>query len=885
MSQELSKQYDPKAVEATWYQCWLERGYFHADVDPARPAFCITIPPPNVTGELHMGHALQHSIHDLIIRWKRMQGLNTLCLPGTDHASISTQMKVVQQLRSEGIDWRALGREKFLERCWQWTEKYGGAILGQLKSLGCSYDWRRTRFTLDDGYYRAVLTAFVHFYERGWVYRGLRVVNWCPTCQTTVSDLEVEHKPVDSHLWHIRYPAEDGGEGVVVATTRPETMLGDTAVAVNPADDRYRSRVGTRVRLPLMERLIPIVADDFVDREFGTGAVKVTPAHDPNDFEIGQRHGLPSVVVIDPERRMTAEAGRFAGLEQTEARKQVVAALEEQGLLVGTEPYQHQVGHHDKCGTLLEPLAMEQWFVRMRELADLALKEIHEGRVTFTPERFRTAEVQWLEKIRDWNISRQLWWGQRIPVWTCEGCGEVIVQVEAPAACPKCGAGALTQDPDVFDTWFSSALWPFATLGWPEETPELSYFYPTDLMITGRDILFLWIARMMYCSEEFLGKEPFRRVLVHPTVQNHEGKRMSKSLGTGIDPLDLTAEYGTDATRFGLVYQCGGSQDIRFQRDRLEMCRNFCTKLWNVSRFVLMNLGDQQASVPSRPPGDLELADRFILSRLEKAVAAVNGALDRLAVDEAAQRIYSFVWDELCDVYVERAKPRLALGGTAATHVREMLLYVLERSLRLAHPFMPFITEEIWQRLPHQGETIMKADYPKADDAWFDGDAERLMSQSVIEHAQVIRNVRATYEMKGSEDLPFRTTQDISDETAQSYLEQDVRGRLIRDSAEWTALSAESFSTSGTTASGAVVDVLIPRTDTLRQYIERERGRLERQIASVDKELARTTRKLSDPNFRSRALRSVVEEEERIHQELEHKKAELKVRLKDLPTL
>jgi valyl-tRNA synthetase len=869
MSQELPKSYDPKSVESRWYQYWMERGYFHADVDPARPAYCITIPPPNVTGELHMGHALQHSIHDLIIRWKRMQGLNTLCLPGTDHASISTQIKVVQQLRSEGIDWRALGREKFLERCWQWTEKFGGAILSQLKSLGCSYDWRRTRFTLDDAYYRAVLTAFVHFYERGWVYRGLRVVNWCPTCQTTVSDLEVEHKMVDSHLWQIRYPAEDGGEGVVVATTRPETMLGDTGVAVNPADDRYRDRAGARVRLPLMDRLIPIVADDFVDREFGTGAVKVTPAHDPNDFEIGQRHGLPSIVVIDKERRMTAEAGRFAGLEQTEARRQVVAALEEQGHLVGTEPYQHSVGHHDKCGTRLEPLALEQWFVRMRELADLALKQIREGRVTFEPERFTAAEVQWLEKIRDWNVSRQLWWGQRIPVWTCDACGAEIVQVDAPETCTKCGGGALTQDPDVFDTWFSSALWPFATLGWPEETPELAYFYPTDLMITGRDILFLWIARMMYCSEEFMGQEPFRRVLVHPTVMNHEGKRMSKSLGTGIDPLELTAEYGTDATRFGLVYQCGGSQDIRFQRDRLEMSRNFCNKIWNASRFVLMNLPPGSASVPpaSVPASsDLELADRWILSRLERAVAFVNEALERLAVDEAAQRIYAFIWDEFCDWYVELAKPRLTGGDAeAAERVRGLLTTVLERSLRLAHPFMPFITEAIWQSLPGAGESIMIAPYPAAEEGRLDEAAEREMEQ-VMEVTRALRSLRAELGVPPSQPVEAAV---IGTENgfAVGYVESLARATVRRERPEGKALAA--------LAGG--LEVLLPVAGLMD--LERERARLQSELAAVEKDLTRVNGKLGTPSFVERAPAEVVEKERRILAELNEKKAKLAERL------
>jgi valyl-tRNA synthetase len=638
-------------------------------------------------------------------------------------------------------------------------------------------------------------------------------------------------------------------------------------VAVNPADDRYTALVGTRVRLPLMDRLIPIVADDFVDREFGTGAVKVTPAHDPNDFEIGQRHQLPSVVVIDNERRMTDEAGRYAGLEQTEARAQVVAALEEQGLLVSTEPYQHSVGHHDKCGTLLEPLAMEQWFVRMRELADLALKEIREGRVTFSPERFTAAEVQWLEKIRDWNVSRQLWWGQRIPVWTCESCGEVIVQVDPPAVCRKCNGKALAQDPDVFDTWFSSALWPFATLGWPNETPELSYFYPTDLMITARDILFLWIARMMFSSEEFMGKEPFRRVLVHPTVMTHEGKRMSKSLGTGTDPLDLTAEYGTDATRFGLIYQCGGSQDIRFQRDRLEMSRNFCNKLWNASRFVLMNLDPGSAAVPpASPSGDLELADRWILSRLERAVGAVNEAQERLAVDEAAQRIYSFVWDEFCDWYVELAKPRLTGGDpAAAAQVRGLLLHVLERSLRLAHPFMPFITEEIWQSLPGAGESIMIAPYPSEQTDRSDPAAEAEMEQ-VMEVTRALRSLRAELGVAPSQSVEAAVL-GARNGFAAGYVEALARATVRRDRPEGKAL----------TALAGGLEVLLPVAGLMD--VERERARLQGELAGLEKELARVNGKLGNPSFIERAPAEVVEKERAILAELTEKKAKLTERL------
>jgi valyl-tRNA synthetase len=872
MKTDLPTKYDPQAVEKHWYDFWLERGYFHADVAPGRPKYCITIPPPNVTGELHMGHALQHSIHDLIIRWKRMQGFNTLCLPGTDHASISTQMKVVQQLQQEGLSRHDLGREKFIERCWQWTEKYGGTILSQLKSLGCSYDWRRTRFTLDDAYCRAVLTAFVHYYERGWIYRGHRVIQWCIECQTTVSDLEMVHKEITSSLWHLRYPAADGDGEIVVATTRPETMLGDTAVAVHPGDDRYRDMVGRELMLPLMNRRIPVVADEHVNPEFGTGAVKVTPAHDPNDFEIGQRHGLPQLIVIGTDGKMTSEAGEYAGLDRQAARRRVEEDLREGGFLVKIEEHTHQVGHHDRCDTILEPLLMEQWFVKMRELADMALAQIRRDEVRFIPERYAAQEIQWLENIRDWNISRQLWWGQRVPVWTCEACGKVIVQADAPENCTGCNSAQLRQDEDVLDTWFSSALWPFATLGWPEVTPELEYFYPTDLMITARDILYLWIARMMYCSQEFMGTIPFRDVLVHPTVQTHEGKRMSKSLGTGIDPLDLTERFGTDATRFGLYYQCGGSQDIRFTEERLEMARNFCNKLWNASRFVLMNLADEEPPAPAAAElargGGLEPADRWILSRLQRAVADVTAALGAYAVDDAAQRIYSFVWDEFCDWYVELAKPRLSAPGESIDP-RRVLLHVLESTLRLAHPFMPFITEALWQSLPGTGESIMIARYPTPESVLQDSQTESEIASTI----DILRTARQKAMEAGQRlNQPFDLF--IYGKEPKHDIARDYAGRILTRANIMNELAPENSNVFTAAASGAVVSVPISGSIDLTSELQKT----DAEIAGLLKEYDRAAAKIANEKFLSRAPQAIVAKERRILAELEAKLEQLRER-------
>jgi valyl-tRNA synthetase len=945
VANELSKAYDPAQTESRRYRFWMERGCFAAPVDSDAPAFSITIPPPNVTGELHMGHALQHAIHDLIVRRKRMQGFNTLCLPGTDHAGISTNIKVDQMLKAEGTDRYEVGRDGFVARAREWTLKYGGTILGQLQALGCSYDWSRTRFTLDEfveegpdtadwalgklytesGYARAVLSSIVRYYERGWVFRAERIVNWCPQCQTTLSELEMEYRDVQSHLWHLRYPAKDGGEGLVVATTRPETMLGDTGVAVSPSDERYRDLVGKTLVLPLLEREIPVVADHHVDPAFGSGAVKVTPAHDPNDWEISTRHPdlLPAITVMDDQGVMTEAAGPYAGLPRMEARERVLKDLEDRGLLVKVEEYSHSVGHHDKCGTVIEPLLKLQWWVRCDDLARKALDAIRAGRVTYTPERFTQMETEWLASIRPWCISRQIWWGHRIPFHYCLQCdpgvsrreraalevrenAQPIASVDPPENCPRCGSTELAQDPDVLDTWVSSALWPFATLGWPRETPELAAFYPTDLMITGRDILFLWVARMIMTGEEFVGREPFREVLVHATVMTEDGKRMSKSLGTGVDPLELIRLYGADATRFGLTSLVTETQDIRFKMqwesggkaatgpddrlaraEQIEQMRNFCNKLWNISRFVLMNMGDQPPAlrdldrrgleslkgfeidrkdacllVGERKDAGLELADHWILSRFAAASAAVNDALDRYALGEASWTLYHFLWDDFADWYLELAKPRLRSENPQV--VRDVLLHVLEAALRLAHPFLPFVTEEIWQSLPgiREGGVLMQQRYPGAHADLRDPEAEAAM-EAVTEVVRALRNLKAEL------GVPQQVVEAYVAEDPRlnlAYVEQAARVRVTHQRPTGPAANALA----------AGIDVAIA-TEGLIDPVA-EKAKIEKELAAARKELQGVEGRLNNEQFHSRAPAEVVGKVKAQHAELLDRIAKLEAR-------
>ena len=767
--------YEPQAVETKWMEYWDAQGYNRAKVTPGAPRFCITIPPPNVTGDLHIGHALQHAIHDAIIRYQRMLGKETLCLPGTDHAGIATQMKVEQQLASEGLTKYQLGREQFLERMWQWKSHYGGTILRQLRLFGASYDWERERFTLDAGYTKAVRTAFTRLYDKELIYRGTRIINWCPSCETAISDLEVEHEDRAGHLWHIRYPFADGNGSLVVATTRPETMLGDTAVAVNPNDERYAAMLGRMIMLPLQNREIPLIADEFVDPSFGTGAVKVTPAHDPNDAEIGLRHKLDAPIVIGKDGHMTDEAGDFRGLERNEAREAVLIALQRLDLLEKIADHDHSVGICARCCTTIEPLLSEQWFVKMAPLGEHVLRAIREALVNYQPERFARYSTEWMENVRDWCISRQLWWGHRLPVYSCLDCGKEFAAIDEPKECPDCKSSRLEQDANVLDTWFSSALWPFATLGWPEKTPELDYFYPTNLMITGRDILYLWVARMIFSGMEYLPELqqgiPFERVFVHPTVQNFEGKRMSKSLGTGVDPLELMGKYGTDATRFGLCGMATATQDVRLQEVReaewnptqpekgrsfpfFVQGRNFATKIWNASRFALMNL---QVDTPAQAIG-CTLADKWILSRYARTLANVTESLEEYRLDQATTSLYEFFWNEFCDWYLEMAKPALRSSDPAvADGTRATLAFVLENALRMLHPFMPFITEEIWQQLPHSNgarESIMISAWPVQNNDLINSEAEESMAL-LVETISAVRKLRSEQAVNPSQKVRY----------------------------------------------------------------------------------------------------------------------------------
>jgi len=918
--QQFPTSYDPKELEERWYRFWEEQGFFYAEVDDQRPSFCITIPPPNVTGSLHMGHALNHTIHDIVARYKRMKGFNVLVVPGTDHAGIATQVVVEKELAKEGKTRYDLGREKFLERVWQWKEQYGGIILQQMRKLGCSYDWRRERFTMDEHYARAVLETFIRLWQEGLIYRGYRIVNWCPRCLTALSDLEVERNEEGEpgYLWFIRYPFKTqhpalrtSHEFIVVATTRPETMLGDTAVAVNPDDERYKHLIGATVILPLVGREIPIIADPAVDPEFGTGAVKVTPAHDPADFEIAERHNLPKVLVMDDYGRMVNVPERFNGLDRFTAREEVVKALQEQGLLERVEEYRVPLGRCYRCDTVIEPLLSLQWFVRMKPLAELALQVIRDGKIAYLPERFARLTIEWLENIKDWCISRQIWWGHRIPIWYCLDCNEgkwelkrwgseeryhfaedakAFAAIEAPKQCPECGGNNLVQDPDVLDTWFSSAIWPHAVLGWPDDTPELRKFYPTDLMITARDILYLWVARMVMTGVKFAGDIPFRTVYVHPTVLTREGKRMSKSLGTGIDPLDLLDKYGADGLRFGLIVQAEAGQDLRFHEERLEMARNFGKKLWNAARFVVTardegrgTRDEKESIVATNAPRPAPLPVRWILSRLHKTIAQVNEAMDNYELADAAKAIYNFVWDEFCDWFVEISKPAMQRDEMAEMY-RQTLVTVLETSLRLLHPFMPFVTEELWQRLKEtgrgtgdEGRALIVAKYPEADERFFDEEAERNMS-FLMELVRRVRAIRA--------DLGIPTAKvDIV-----LACDSEEISQLVRDNLWWLQfvgrINEVKFVKFGETIPQAVselvnsAEVFVPLTGVVDIGKLRERWR--KRLSELTRELERVQARLSNPQFVERAPAEVVDAERQRLADLQAQLETLQRRLRSL---
>ncbi|HEX2998662.1 MAG TPA: valine--tRNA ligase [Armatimonadota bacterium] len=882
--EELPKAYEPGQVEQKWYQYWVDNGYFHTEVDRSRKPFCITIPPPNITGSLHMGHALCYTLQDILVRWRRMQGYNTLCLPGTDHAGIATQNVVEKKLAKQGLTRHDLGREKFLEQVWDWKEEYGNTIIRQFKTMGYSFDWDRLRFTLDEGYVDAVLEEFVRLYHEGYIYRGARVTNWCPRCRTAISDIEVEHEDQPAHLYHISYPFADGEGSITVATTRPETLLGDTAVAVNPQDERYIGAHGRMLTLPLVGRTIPVVADEYVDPAFGTGAVKVTPAHDPNDFEIGMRHRLPQIVVIGQDATMTEEAGKYKGMDRFACRKQVVEDLREQGFLVKIDDYSHSVGHCERCGTVLEPLLSEQWFVRMKELAQPAIEAVKQGRIRFIPDRYARVYLDWMENIRDWCISRQLWWGHRIPVWTCPE-GHYTVAKSEPEACAECGSKELTRDPDVLDTWFSSALWPHATLGWPKQTPELDYFYPTNVLVTAREILYLWVARMITTGLKFVDEIPFHDVYIYATVLNWEGKRMSKSLGTGINPLDLTSQYGTDATRFAITLQAGKTQDMRFDDGRrkpgdpmraplAETSRNFANKIWNAARFALMHIeeGAEGIGVDSPLPEVKELADRWILSRLNRTIEIVNNAFEEYNFDEANKALYSFLWNEFCDWYVELAKPRLR---TEDQTVRAILVHVLDQSLRLLHPVMPFITEEIWQKLPGASGSIMVAFFPEVTPSQLDETAESQMEQ-VMQVIAALRNMRAEMNVPSSKAIPtaiIGTADAAKLEAAADYIRSLARVEAI----QFEAPEALHKYRQSLSANVEGIQLLVPLAGLVD--IEVEVRRVTNELESVEKDIQRVNAKLSNEQYLAKAPAAVVEKDRQRQQELQNRHRALRQRL------
>ena len=747
MSKELAKTYDPKGIEDRLYQKWLDKKYFHAEVDHSKTPFTIVIPPPNITGQLHMGHALDNTMQDILIRFKRMQGYNALWQPGTDHASIATEVKIIEKLKEQGIDKHDLGREKFLERAWDWKKEYGGRIISQLKKLGSSCDWDRERFTMDEGCNKAVTEVFCKMHEKGWIYKGSRIINWCPVCNTSISDAEVEYEEQAGHFWHIKYPLieEDGSvstkEFLEFATTRPETMLGDTAVAVNPDDDRYKSIIGRKVLLPIVNREIPIVADSYVDMEFGTGVVKITPAHDPNDFEVGKRHNLPVINIMNDDATINKNGGKFEGMDRYEARKAIVEELDKMGLLVRIEDYSHNVGTHDRCKTTIEPLVKEQWFVKMDELIKPAVEAVKNGDIKLIPKRMEKTYFNWTDNIRDWCISRQLWWGHRIPAYYCDECGEVVVAKKMPEVCPKCGCTHFTQDPDTLDTWFSSALWPFSTLGWPEQTEDLKYFYPTDVLVTGYDIIFFWVIRMIFSGYEQMGERPFKTVLFHGLVRDSQGRKMSKSLGNGIDPLEIIDQYGADALRLTLITGNAPGNDMRFYYEKVEANRNFANKVWNASRFIMMNMEGKEITVPAA--SELEPVDKWILSKCNTLVKDVTENMENYDLGIAVQKVYDFIWDEFCDWYIEMVKPRLYNSDDAKSQNAALytLKSVLIDALKLLHPYMPFITEEIFCTLQSEEESIMISRWPEySEDKNYPKEEKNI--EIIKEAVRGIRNIR-----------------------------------------------------------------------------------------------------------------------------------------------
>ena len=874
--------YDPASVETKWYQRWETDRVFHAEPQKDGKHYSIVIPPPNVTGQLHMGHALDNTLQDILIRWRRMQGYDTLWMPGCDHAGIATQIKVEEVLAKEGVSRYDLGREKFIERVWEWKHQYGDRITNQLKRLGASCDWERERFTMDEGCSKAVREVFVTLYEKGLIYQGDRITNWCPRCNTALSDIEVEHEDSAGKLYHVRYPLQENpDEYVTVATTRPETILGDTGVAVNPADERYAAVIGKNLVLPIVGRVLPIIADEYVDPAFGTGAVKVTPAHDPNDFDMGQRHNLPTIRVIGNKGTMTAEAGdAYAGLDRYECRKKLVADLDAAGYLVKIDEHAHAVGHCQRCNTVVEPLVSKQWFVRMQPLAEPAMEVVRAGRTEFVPERFTKTYMNWLENIRDWCISRQIWWGHRIPAWYCTNCGQTIVSRQDLTACPHCG-GKIDQDPDVLDTWFSSALWPFSTMGWPDQTRELDRYYPTSVLVTGYDIIFFWVARMMFMGMEFMQEVPFRHVFIHGLVRDSQGRKMSKSLGNGIDPLEVIEKNGADTLRFTLVTGNTPGNDMRFYWERVESSRNFANKIWNASRFVLMNLEDFDSAAPC---GELTLADRWILSRYAQTVTGVTDNMEKFELGEAARMLYDFIWGEFCDWYIELVKPRLynKEGATGRHTAQFVLAYILERTMRLLHPFMPFISEEIREHLPHEEGSIVRSAWPSAEPERIDETAEMQMG-AVMETIKAVRNMRAEMNVP----LGRKGEVIIQPATAELAAVLSVNMPFIKTMA--TAEPVQIIPTGAAKPENSVsrvisgIEVYLPLKGLID--VEKEVARMNKELQAIENELSRIDGKLANAGFIAKAPAAVLEQQKTRRTEIMEKMTAIRGQIEYFSTL
>ncbi len=861
MSKELAKTYDPKGLEERLYQKWLDKGYFHAEVNKDKKPFTIIMPPPNVTGQLHMGHALDNTIQDTLIRFKRMQGYEALWQPGTDHAAIATEVKVTNMLKEQGLDKHEMGREKFLEHAWAWKEEYGSRIINQLHKLGASADWERERFTMDEGSSAAVEEVFVRLYEKGLIYKGSRIINWCPVCQTSLSDAEVEHEDQDGFFWHINYPiVGEEGRFVEIATTRPETLLGDTAVAVNPNDERYKDIIGKMLKLPLTDRQIPVIADEYVDKEFGTGCVKITPAHDPNDFEVGRRHDLEEINILNDDATVNANGGKYEGMDRYEARKAVVEDLKKLGLLVKVVPHNHSVGTHDRCHTTVEPMIKPQWFVNMKEMAEAAVKTLKDGNLTFVPERFDKTYLHWLENIKDWCISRQLWWGHRIPAWYCDDCGHMIVKrgQDAPAKCDKCGCTHFTQEEDTLDTWFSSALWPFSTLGWPKDTEEMDYFYPTDVLVTGYDIIFFWVIRMVFSGLEQTGKTPFHHVLIHGLVRDSQGRKMSKSLGNGIDPLEVIDKYGADALRMTLLTGNAPGNDMRFYWERVEASRNFANKVWNASRFIMMNL-DAADEPETIDKNELTIADKWILAKANRLIADVTDNMEKYELGIALSKVYDFIWEEFCDWYIEMVKPRL-YSDTDSTKSAALwtLKNVLNKALKLLHPFMPFITEEIYCTLNPDEESIMISEYPITDDE-FAFIKEETDTEIIKDAVRAIRNTRTSLNVPPSKKATVYVVS--NDENIRNIFSDGEAFFETLAKADNVIIQADK-----TGIEDNAVSAIIPGAEFCIPFeqlvdVEKEIKRLEAEEIRLTKEISRCEGMLGNEKFISKAPEKKVNEE------------------------